>query len=85
MDWLEEQYPETFPAYRKLWEKEQRNIAAGDANPTASGCARFSQRRRSATGLTEAEMNALSGASEPAPAPVAAVVEAVDGEDAPEA
>ena len=30
-------------------------------------------------------MNALSGASEPAPAPVAAVVEAVDGEDAPEA
>jgi len=29
LDWLEEQYPDTFPTYRTLWDKEKKNVANG--------------------------------------------------------
>ncbi len=29
MDWLEAKYPDTFPVYRTLWEKERKNLANG--------------------------------------------------------
>ncbi|AKC86022.1 DNA-directed RNA polymerase subunit beta' [Pseudoxanthomonas suwonensis] len=50
----------------------KENVIVGRLIPAGTGLAYHSQRRRTSTGLTEAEMDALSGGSEPAAAEVAA-------------
>lgn len=47
LDWLESKYPETFPAYRALWDKEKRNIAGGGRHfiRACRACARCARSR----------------------------------------
>ena len=57
----------------------KENVIVGRLIPAGTGLAYHSQRRRTATGLTEAEMDALSGGAEPAAAEVPAEVAADEG------
>jgi len=54
----------------------KENVIVGRLIPAGTGLAYHSQRRRGATGLTESEMEALSGGSEQQPAAVAEATEA---------
>src|SRR5690606_5721782 len=54
----------------------KENVFVGRLIPAGTGLAYHSQRRRGATGLTESEMEALSGGSEQQPAAVAEATEA---------
>src|SRR5690606_36626699 len=55
------------------------NVIVGRLIPAGTGLAYHSKRRRNATGLTESELEALSGGSEPA-----AVAEVSEGAPAPD-
>ena len=61
----------------------KENVIVGRLIPAGTGLAYHTQRRNKATGLTESELEALSGS--PAPAPVVADASAMMIEDAPAA
>ena len=59
----------------------KENVIVGRLIPAGTGLAYHNQRRRNASGLTEAEVDALSGGSSEAPAPAAAVATDDAGEE----